>query len=319
MIYLEKFLFPSIEDDYVPPENQLGSFYDDNCYPYHILYDIGLFRLDFEPLTIFYGGNGSGKSTIINIIGEKLRAVRHSLFNTSPHFREYVAKCQYIAPKDLTGEPVFEGQRNETAKYNVSQVTTVITSDDIFHWMLDMRLENDKKLQKSRFLFEDYYYAKNSPLPKHLNFETGYNVEKFKERFELKKAREGKRSSFNKYLLKTLGKMARGFSNGETALMKLSELIETPGLYLLDEPENSMSCEFQQKLSAIVGYLSKYGDCQFIISTHSPFLLSLPNAKIYNLDVNPVNVSRWWELENMHRYFNLFFDAKDEFLKFPKS
>lgn len=303
-----------MEDDNVSPIEHLGPFYDENCYPYHIMSEMGLFRLDFEPLTILYGGNGSGKSTVINVIGEKLCADRHSIFNTSPHFSDYVEKCQYTASRSLAGETIFGGNRSPQ-KYDISKITTVLTSDDIFHWMLDLRLENDRKLQKSRFLFEDY--CSNEPLPRHIDFETEYNVEKYKQGAELRKARRSNSSSFNKYLMKTIGKMERGFSNGETALMKLTELIETPGLYLLDEPENSMSCEFQIKLASIIDYLSKYGDCQFVISTHSPFLLSLDYAKIYNLDTNPVEISKWWELENMQRYFSLFYDARNKFLKKP--
>lgn len=153
-------------------------------------------------------------------------------------------------------------------------------------------------------------YCHPEKLPKHINFETGYNVERYSDGVKIRKAK-----SFNKYLLDTIGKMERGFSNGETALMKLSELLEAPGLYLLDEPENSMSCEFQMKLASIIQYLAKYGNCQFLISTHSPFVLSIAGAKIYNLDHNPVDICKWWELGNMKHYFNLFYNSKENFIK----
>ena len=182
-----------------------------------------------------------------------------------------------------------------------------MTSDDIFNMMQEHRLSNDRKLQKSFFLKDDYYEPEE--LPRQLNFETGYNVERY-----LHGARVRKAKSFSKYLQKSVGKMERGFSNGETALMKLSEEIDAPGLYILDEPENSMSCEFQMKLKSIIEYLAKSGKGQFIISTHSPFLLSLANAKIYNLDHNPVNVCSWWEIESMRYYFDLFYSAKEHFL-----
>lgn len=169
-------------------------------------------------------------------------------------------------------------------------------------------LKNDKKLQKSYLLMADYCHPEK--LPKHINFETGYNVERYSDGVKIRKAK-----SFNKYLLDTIGKMERGFSNGETALMKLSELLEAPGLYLLDEPENSMSCEFQMKLASIIQYLAKYGNCQFLISTHSPFVLSIAGAKIYNLDHNPVDICKWWELGNMKHYFNLFYNSKENFIK----
>lgn len=274
---------------------------------------MGLWSLDFEPITILYGGNGSGKSTIINVISEKLCANRLSMFNSSPYFKEYVSKCQYRASKSLAGETFYNGHR-EAQKYDISKITTVLTSDDIFHMMQEVRLENDKRLQKSYFLSDDYNLLNGaygtSHLPKHLNFETGYNVERYKAGAKMIKAK-----SFNKYLLDTIGKMERCFSNGETALMKLTERLEAPGIYLLDEPENSMSCEFQMKLASIIQYLAHYGNCQFIISTHSPFILSMENTKIYNLDHNPVDINKWWELDNMKLYFNLFEQSRNKFLK----
>ncbi len=39
----------------------------------------------------------------------------------------------------------------------------------------------------------------------------------------------------------------------------------------------------------------------------------MENAKIYNLDHNPVDICKWWELDNMKHYFNLFDNARDNF------
>lgn len=310
MIYLDKFIFPDIENDNLLNESR-GSFYDEHTYPFHLASSIGLGSLDFEPITILYGGNGSGKSTIINVISEKLGAARKSRFNSSPYFSDYVELCQSISESEPINEYRSKGNR-ESNEFGISNITTVLTSDDIFNGMLNLRLENDKKMHKSMFLRDDY----NNPRerPKHLNLETGYNVDKYVRDIEMMKARRGKNYSFNKLLLDRVGKMERGFSNGETALMKLSELLEAPGLYLLDEPENSMSCEFQTKLTSIIEYLARYGNCQFIIATHSPFILSMEHAKIYNLDHNPVDVCHWWELDNMKLYFVLFYNAKEAFL-----
>ena len=314
MVYLEQFLFPDLESDNLYYDQPRGSFYDEHTYPFHITSEMSLWSIDFEPITILYGGNGSGKSTIINVISEKLNAERKAMFNSSPYFDEYVKRCQYKASPDVLGDTVSERKR-EPQKYDISSITTVLTSDDIFHSMQELRLDNDRKMQKSRFLMDEYISPEE--LPDHLNFETGYNVEKFKRGVEIRKARNSMRSrgsSFNKLLLNSVGKMERGFSNGETALMKLTELLEKPGLYLLDEPENSMSCEFQIKLASIIQYLARYGKCQFLISSHSPFILSMENAKIYNLDHNPVDVCKWWQLDNMKEYFRLFYEARDRFL-----
>lgn len=55
-------------------------------------------------------------------------------------------------------------------------------------------------------------------------------------------------------------------------------------LYLLDEPEVSLSPENQLLLAEKINQMTRFWGCQFIISTHSPFMLGTLRAKIYNLD-----------------------------------
>ena len=43
-----------------------------------------------------------------------------------------------------------------------------------------------------------------------------------------------------------------------------------------------------------------------IVSTHSPFLLSLPGAKIFNMDSEPVKTCKWTELLNVRIFFDFF-------------
>ena len=60
LIYLKGFLFPDedMEVDFIMTVKRTcyNSFY-----PFKILSRNGLARMDFEPVTILYGGNGSGK------------------------------------------------------------------------------------------------------------------------------------------------------------------------------------------------------------------------------------------------------------------
>ena len=67
MIYLEQFRFPSreTEEKYISSkfEGALESNYYDNVYPFYTFSDKDFFCIDFEPVTILHGGNGSGKST----------------------------------------------------------------------------------------------------------------------------------------------------------------------------------------------------------------------------------------------------------------
>ena len=97
-------------------------------------------------------------------------------------------------------------------------------------------------------------------------------------------------------------------SNGETALLYWEREIKENSIYILDEPENSLSASNQLKLKRFIEDSVRFYDCQFIISTHSPFLLSLNDARIYDLDVVPSRVRKFEELENIKVYMDFFKD-----------
>ena len=84
-------------------------------------------------------------------------------------------------------------------------------------------------------------------------------------------------------------------------------------LYLLDEPENSLSAALQLKLKQFLEDSARFYRCQLVIATHSPFLLSLARARIYDLDETPAAVKRWTELANVRTYFDFFRSHAGEF------
>ena len=102
-------------------------------------------------------------------------------------------------------------------------------------------------------------------------------------------------------------------SNGESALMFWEQEINEESIYILDEPENSLSAENQIKLKKFIEESVRFFNCQFIISTHSPFLLNLRDAKIYDLDEVPVINKKWTELNNVRTYHDFFKEHEDEF------
>ena len=106
----------------------------------------------------------------------------------------------------------------------------------------------------------------------------------------------------------------REHSNGENAFLYFTEKITENCLYLLDEPENSLSPERQLELKKFIEDSARFFGCQFIISTHSPFLLSMKGAKIYDMDEEIVDVKKWTELSNVQAYFNFFKEHEREFL-----
>ena len=60
----------------------------DSFYPFQILSRHSLRMLDFEPVTVLYGGNGSGKTTALNVIAEKLGLRRDTAYNRSNFFED---------------------------------------------------------------------------------------------------------------------------------------------------------------------------------------------------------------------------------------
>ncbi|MDD5898706.1 MAG: AAA family ATPase, partial [Clostridia bacterium] len=76
--------------------------------------------------------------------------------------------------------------------------------------------------------------------------------------------------------------------------------------YLLDEPENSLSPQRQQELLGFLEDSVRFFGCQFIIATHSPFLLSMRGARVYDLDEDPVRIRRWTQLPAVRAYYDFF-------------
>lgn len=102
------------------------------------------------------------------------------------------------------------------------------------------------------------------------------------------------------------------YSNGETTLNILEEEIEPDKLYLLDETEVSLSPQNQVKLAEKINEMARYLGVQFIIATHSPFMLGILDAKIYNLDTKTYKVQSWNELENVRYFYDFFKSRRNE-------
>lgn len=284
MIYLSHFDFPGREREYDFIMRQKRTCYD-TYYPFQILSKHDLRMLDFEPITILYGGNGSGKTTALNVIAEKLELERDSLYNRSNFFEDYTNWCSY----ELDA-PVPKGSR-------------IITSDDVFDFMLNLRSINDGINQKREELFEEYLDAKYSK----------FQMKSLDDYEQLKKVNMARSKTQSKYIRANLMDNVREHSNGESAFLYFSEKIQENGLYLLDEPENSLSPERQQELVRFLEDSARFFGCQFIIATHSPFLLSMRGAKIYDMDEDVVDVKKWTELSNVRAYYDFFKKHEHEF------
>lgn len=286
MIYLETFTFPDADREFDFFISQKRTCYD-SFYPFQILPKHHFERIDFEPITILYGGNGTGKSTVLNIIAEKLSLARDSAFNHSNFFPDYLKLCGYTL---CASEKLPENSR-------------IITSDDVFDYMLNIRALNEGLDVRREELFEEYLDARYSK----------FKFESMADYDRLKKVNLARSRTQSKFIREEMMDNVREYSNGESAFRYFAEKIGENGLFLLDEPENSLSPARQQELVRFIEDSARFFGCQFIISTHSPFVLSLKGAKIYDLDENPVDVKRWTELENVRIYYNFFREHEREF------
>lgn len=284
MIYLSHFEFPHIEREYTFLMGLKRTCYD-TVYPFKILSRHQLQMLDFEPITILYGGNGSGKSTALNVIAEKLGLTRDTLYNRSNFFEDYTKMCSY------------------ELEQRIPRHSRIITSDDVFDFMLNLRSLNEGIDRRREDLFDEYLEAKYSH----------FQMKSLDDYEQLKKVNSARSKTQSKFVRANLMDNVREHSNGESAFLYFSEKIKENGLYLLDEPENSLSPERQQELLKFLEDSARFFGCQFIIATHSPFLLSMRGAKIYDLDEDVVDVKRWTELKNVRAYYEFFQKHAREF------
>lgn len=284
MVYLSHFEFPDREEEYDFLMQIKKTCYD-TFYPFQTLSKRSLSMLDFEPVTILYGGNGSGKTTALNVIAEKLELVRDTLFNRSNFFCDYTNMCSFELEQDIPVE------------------SRIITSDDVFDFMLNLRAINEGINQKREEIFEEYVDAKY----------TKFQMKSLQDYDQLKRVNMARSKTQSNYVRNNLKDNVREHSNGESAFLYFSEKIKENGLYLLDEPENSLSPERQQELLQFLQDSARFFGCQFIIATHSPFLLSMKGAKIYDLDEDPVDIKKWTELSNVRAYYEFFQKHDKEF------
>lgn len=288
-IYLETFKFPTDEEEalYILDSQKGRKTCYNTMYPFKILSEKGFQRMDFEKVTILHGGNGCGKTTALNVIAEKLSLQRQSCFNQSAFFQDYVQEC---CSCDL--------------QLPIPDKSCIITSDDVFDYMLSIRALNQGIDEKREELFSEYLEMKYSD----------FQMNSLSDFEQLKQVNMARSRTQSTYVKKRLMKNPRELSNGETALLYFSEKLTEPGLYLLDEPENSLSAENQIKLVGLLEDAAAYLDCQLVISTHSPFLLAMRGAKIYDMDEEIVDVKRWTELPNIRCYYEFFKKHEGEFL-----
>ena len=290
MIYLTRFALPSAgaELHFLSDSRENKRTCYTSRYPFGVFFNREVPTLELEPVTILCGGNGSGKTTILNLMGEKLGLRRGTVFNRSSFFGDYLALCQ------AETAPAFRDARESSR---------VITSDDVFDYLLDLRCMNENIDNRRRELLAEYADARYAK----------FQMRSMEDVDRLRQVVDAQRRTGSRYVRDRVMNDVVEKSNGESAFAFFTKEIQEGGLYLLDEPENSLSPQLQEELRAFLEDSARFYRCQFVISTHSPFLLAMKGAKIYNLDSIPVQPCRWTELEHVRVYWKFFQDHEEEF------
>ncbi len=291
MVYLRSFELPDARSEH---NITLGlKSTNVSYYPINLFSSKEFESISFDPITIFYGGNGSGKTTLLNIIARKIFAARKNPNDLGEVFDAYLGCCM------------------ENIKRSELREAKFISSDDIFDYLLDIRAINSKISRRKDDLTEEYLRYKSTPSSNYGSI--------FSEYEELKNKVDANRLTASSYIRKRLvNNTIIQESNGESALAFWQNEITENGLYIIDEPENSLSAENQLKLKEFIEESARFYNCQFIIATHSPFILSLTEAKIYDLDTTPVTTKKWTDLENVNTYYHFFKEHEKEFEKSSK-
>lgn len=105
---------------------------------------------------------------------------------------------------------------------------------------------------------------------------------------------EGEKNS----LIKRYSKDLEAMSHGEGFLKFFTSRITAKGLYLIDEPEAALSPNRQLSLLSLIIEKVKSTGAHFIIATHSPIMMSVPNAEVFYFQEGKISKVNYKETEH---------------------
>jgi predicted ATPase len=97
---------------------------------------------------------------------------------------------------------------------------------------------------------------------------------------------KGMLQSQRREITRRYGEELTAFSHGEAFLQIFKARFTQPGVYVLDEPEASLSPVRQLALLGLIHQMIERKQAQFVLATHSPILMGLPGALLYQLDTD---------------------------------
>ena len=101
-------------------------------------------------------------------------------------------------------------------------------------------------------------------------------------------------------------------SHGESFLAMAQTNFKTNGVYLLDEPEAALSPQRQLTLLLEIVRCAR-AESQFIIVTHSPILLGIPDAEILSFDGGKIHTCSYEDTES-YQVTEMFINNREQIL-----
>lgn len=109
------------------------------------------------------------------------------------------------------------------------------------------------------------------------------------------------------------GKSFHDQSHGESFMALMQGTFSEEGFYILDEPEAALSPQRQLTLLILIHQLAQKG-AQFIIASHSPILLGIPDARILSFQDSGIRPCSYEETES-YEITEMFINQREYFLK----
>lgn len=218
--------------------------------------------IEFDrPITIFVGDNGSGKSTLLHAIA-------------------YASDSIHVARQSMD-DPYFA---------------------DVRHLAKRMRLVHDVKDRKG-FLFsgEDFiaYINRLKDMKRGLEEDLAQMEHDFRHKSEyVRNLALGPIRGELHRLASTYDGDLEQRSHGEGFLTFFRARMHQRGVYLLDEPETPLSAVNQYQLMVLLTDLARDGS-QIILATHSPILMALEQARIYQFDRSGIHAIEYQDIETV--------------------
>ena len=219
--------------------------------------------IDLSNNIIFLAGdNGSGKSTILDMIAYMSNSLRiaHEQNYNSIDFKAFKGVQKYCSLS-------LKGYKNKYYFRSEDFITYInFLHKEKAYSLKELERINIEYKNKSKFALQQA----QAPFSK-----TIYEIE----------------SMYNKDLLEQ--------SHGQSYLDFFSSRLRENTLYILDEPEAALSFN---SLLVFISFIKQYIDkgSKFIIATHSPVLLAMEEAVIYEITNNEIKKSSFDDLEQIN-------------------